>query len=79
MNNQILTSSVISIIFFLFKFIEMRFILKENKPLKTLFVDTLVVFVSAVVTILLLEQFNLKEIMGNIKPPPNAFVNNPDF
>ncbi len=79
MNNQILTSSVISIIFFLFKFIEMRFILKENKPLKTLFVDTFVVFISSVVTILLLEQFNLEEIMGNIKPPPSAFVNNPDF
>ena len=41
MNNQILTSTIISVIYFLFRFIEMRFIIKENKPLKTLFIDAL--------------------------------------
>ena len=39
--NQILTSSVISVIYFVLKFIEMRLILKENKPLKDLFKDTI--------------------------------------
>jgi len=77
--NQVITSSIISIIFFIFKFIEMRFILKENKPLKSLFTDSLIVFISATVAIILLEQFNLNEIIGNIKEAPSVFVNNPDF
>lgn len=77
--NQVITSSIISIIFFIFKFIEMRFILKENKPLKSLFTDSLIVFIAATVAIILLEQFNLNEIIGNIKEAPSVFVNKPDF
>ena len=42
--NNLLTSSVISVIYFLFKFIEMRFVLKENKPMKELIKDTFLVF-----------------------------------
>jgi|TARA_B110000261_G_scaffold164373_1_gene213615 hypothetical protein len=79
MNNQILTSTIISIIYFVAKFIEMRFILKENKPLKQLVIDAMIVFISATATILLLEQFNINEIIGNTKPALSAFVSKPDF
>jgi len=79
MNNQVLTAGIISIIYFLMKFIEMRFILKENKPLKHMVIDTLIVFISATITILLLDQFNLNELIGNIKSAPGAFINKPDF
>ena len=79
MNNYILTSLIISIIYFVCKFVEMRFILKENKPLKNLVMDTLLVFLSSVVTFILLEQFNLNQIIGNVKDIPNVFVNKPDF
>lgn len=79
MNNQVLTAGIISIIYFLIKFIEMRFILKENKPLKHMVIDTLIVFISATITILLLDQFNLNELIGNIKSAPGAFINKPDF
>lgn len=61
------------------KFIEMRFILKENKPLKHMVIDTMIVFISATITILLLDQFNLNELIGNIKSAPGAFINKPDF
>ena len=57
----------------------MRFILKENKPLKQLFIDSLIVFISCMISLILLDQFNLNELIGNIKPIPNVFVNNPDF
>jgi hypothetical protein len=77
--NQILTSSVISVIYFVLKFIEMRLILKENKPLKDLFKDTVLVFISATLCLLILEQFNLSELLGNIKSGPSVFVSNPDF
>jgi len=79
MNNQVLTAGIISIIYFLIKFIEMRFILKENKPLKHMVIDTLIVFISAIITILLLDQFNLNELIGNVKSVPGAFINKPDF
>ena len=77
--NQILTASIISVIYFVLKFIEMRFILKENKPLKDLFKDTTLVFISAILCLLILEQFNLNEIIGNIKSTPSVFVSKPDF
>ena len=79
MNNQVITAGIISIIYFLMKFIEMRFILKENKPLKHMVIDTLIVFISATITILLLDQFNLNELIGNVKSVPGAFINKPDF
>tara|TARA_B110000008_G_C16953528_1_gene557238 strand:- start:496 stop:732 length:237 start_codon:yes stop_codon:yes gene_type:complete len=77
--NQIVTSSIISVIFFILKFIEMRLILKENKPLKDLFKETLLVFISATLSLVILEQFNLNELIGNIKSVPSVFVSKPDF
>jgi hypothetical protein len=77
--NQILTSSVISVIYFVLKFIEMRLILKENKPLKDLFKDTILVFISATLCLIILDQFNLNEIIGNIRAVPSVFVSKPDF
>ena len=79
MNNQVLTSLIISLLYLIIKFIEMRFILKENKPLKQLFIDSLIVFITSMISLILLDQFNLNELIGNIKPIPNVFVNNPDF
>lgn len=79
MNNQVLTSAIVSLLFFIIKFIEMRFILKENKPLKALIIDSLLVFISATMSLYLLEQFNLNEIIGTVKSSPSAFINTPDF
>ena len=77
--NQVLTSSIISIIYFIFKFIEMRLILKENKPFKELFKDTVIVFISTTLALIILEQFNINEIIGNIKSAPSVFISKPDF
>ncbi len=77
--NQVLTSSIISIIYFIFKFMEMRLILKENKPFKELFKDTVIVFISTTLALIILEQFNINEIIGNIKASPSVFISKPDF
>ena len=79
MSSLVITSAIISLIYFFIKFFEMRFILKENKPLKQLVIDTLIVFIAATSTILLLEQFNLGELIGSSKEIPGAFINKPDF
>tara|TARA_Y100001970_G_C14254939_1_gene874565 strand:+ start:5169 stop:5348 length:180 start_codon:yes stop_codon:yes gene_type:complete len=58
---------------------EMRLILKENKPFKELFKDTVIVFISTTLALIILEQFNINEIIGNIKASPSVFISKPDF
>ena len=75
MDNIFMFSGVISIVFLLFKFIEMRFIDKENKPLKFLIRDTLVVFVSVVSGHYLMEQIQPMNVVSS----PAVFTDNPGF
>ena len=45
MNNSIfIIALIVAIVFFLFKFLEMRFITKKNKPLKYLIRDSILVY-----------------------------------
>ena len=60
MSNYFVIGLISSIMYLVFKFIEMRFILKENKPLKELFRDTLIVYLSVVSGLFISEQFNSK-------------------
>lgn len=48
MDNIFLIAAIISVIFLISKFIEMRFIEKETKPLKFLIRDALLVYFSVV-------------------------------
>jgi hypothetical protein len=79
MNNIFFTAAIISFIFLLIKFLEMRFFEKENKPFKLLIRDTLLVYFSVIVGFFLLEQ--LKPVLNNdtIISSPNVFTDNPDF
>ena len=66
---------VVAIMYIIFRFIEMRFILKENKPLKVLFRDTIIVYLSTVSGLFVLEQF-----ASNIgKSAPKVFTDIPNF
>uniref|UniRef100_A0A6C0IS61 Uncharacterized protein n=1 Tax=viral metagenome TaxID=1070528 RepID=A0A6C0IS61_9ZZZZ len=47
----------IAVVYLLFRFIEMRFILKEKKPIKTMIRDTLMVYLSVVIGNFILSQF----------------------
>ncbi len=80
MDNIFFSATIISIIFLLFKFVEMRFVEKENKPLKFLIRDTIVVFFSIVSGCFILDQ--IRPIMnGNNGLPTNTpiFIDNPEF
>lgn len=79
MNQYILVAVVTSIIFFLIKFIKMRFVDKENEPLKTIVKDTGFVFVSALLGGFLMDQFKFNNILDNIKETPSVFTNEPGF
>jgi len=81
MDNIFLIAAVVSIIFLILKFIEMRFIEKENKQLKVLIRDALVVYFSVVSGYFILEQ--LKPVIqngGNLTSHTTPiFVDNPEF
>ena len=66
---------VVAIMYVIFRFIEMRFILKENKPLKVLFRDTIIVYLSTVSGLFVLDQF-----ATNIgRSAPKVFTDIPNF
>jgi hypothetical protein len=77
MNNIFVNSGVISIIFMIFKFLEMRFVEKESKPLKLLIRDSLIVYFSVLAGHYLLIQIN--PIMHTGGGAPQVFTGNPDF
>jgi len=77
MDSIFVNAIIISIIFLLVKFLEMRFIDKESKPLKFLIRDALVVYISVVAGHFLLKQIN--PIMHHGGSAPKVFTDNPDF
>jgi hypothetical protein len=73
-----LISGIISVIFFIAKFLEMRNLYDSPKPLKYLIRDTLLVYFSVLFGMFILDQ--LKPIMNetkNISVP--AFTGDPNF
>ena len=79
MSNIFLLAGIISVIFFVAKFLEMQYIEKESKPLKILIRDTLVVYVSVIFGNFILDQLNpvIKETSQSASPI--AFTDNPPF
>jgi hypothetical protein len=58
MNNIFVVAAIISITFLITKFIEMRFIEKESKPLKLLIRDSLLVYFSVIAGDFIIGQVN---------------------
>ena len=78
MESIFVTAAVISIVFFIAKFLEMRFIEKENKPLKFLIRDSLMVYICSVLGYFILNQLN--PILHNEGGQnPVVFTDNPGF
>jgi hypothetical protein len=80
MENIFFISAIMSIVFLVFKFIEMRFIEKESKPFKLLIRDALLVYFSVIIGYFVIEQF--KTVVqnggdGNKLTP--VFTDNPNF
>jgi len=71
------TSGVVSVIYILVRFLEMRFILKENKPLKTLARDGLIVYFSVIGGDFIMQQ--IQPLSENVTSKVAAFTNLPDF
>ena len=78
---------VVSIVYFLLKFMEMRFVETDNqKPLKVLLRDSIVVCISAVLAVFILNQFGDTVgggagggSGGGTSSTPAVFVDTPGF
>jgi hypothetical protein len=81
MQNIFLIAGVISVIFFIVKFIEMRFVDKESKPLKFLIRDSLLVYFSVIAGNFVLEQLKpvIQEGGEGVVTNPTVFTDNPGF
>ena len=79
MDNIFLVAVIISVIFFVAKFLEMQYIEKESKPLKVLIRDALVVYVSVVAGNFIMEQLTPVIKDSSIITSPVAFTDNPPF
>ena len=71
-----MTASVIAVVFAISKFVEIRFVQKEDVALKNIIRDTVLVFMSCVIGLFILEQ--VSETVG-MKSRTSVFVGNPDF
>ena len=77
MENMFVVAGIISVIFFIAKFLEMRFLDKESKSLKLLVRDTLLVYFSVICGYFILEQIKpVTNIVGGTTP---VFTDNPEF
>ena len=76
---------VVAVVYFLLKFIEMRFVDSDNqKPVKVLVRDSIVVCISAVLAVFILNQFeNISGGAGGSSgggsSTPAVFVDTPGF
>ena len=77
MDNIFLNAGIISVVYLLIRFAEMRIILKDNKPLKDLAKDTLFVYFSIVLGVYIIEQVIPTESIGN--NVIGAFTDAPGF
>ena len=80
MSNIFIVAGIISVVFLIIKFIEMRFVDKESKPLKFLIRDALLVYFSVVSGSFIIDQVSpvMQEVGENITNPA-VFTDNPGF
>lgn len=76
MNKTILLNGfIISFLFLIAKFIEMRFVTKKNVPPKILVRDALLVYASVIVSHYIMSQLNNKQTKEFVE----VFTDNPSF
>jgi hypothetical protein len=78
MENIFLISAIIASVFFLVKFIEMRFIIKEARTVKSQLRDGILVYISAIVALFIYDNISeSNKVVSNVDIP--AFTGMPGF
>jgi hypothetical protein len=77
MEKYIIHSGIIAFIYLLMKFVEMRIVVKEQKSVKELVRDTIIVYLSAIVGLYIINEFMLSNSVS--KTITNVFTDAPGF
>jgi len=77
--NFILPTLSISIMYVIFKIIDTKYITKDDRSVKLITKDGLVVFLCGAISLFLLEQLQITHMTGGSKDSLTAFTNVPDF
>ena len=77
MDNNLILSTCISLVFLVFKLIDTKLIKKETFDIKKIMKDVVLVFVSTFLGGFILEKVNSKSMVGGGKT--QAFVDEPNF
>ena len=72
-----ITAGMISLVYIIIKYLEMKFIVKEPKPVKIMIRDTIIVYLSAIVGLYIISEFISTD--GVIKSVTNVFTDTPSF
>ena len=75
--SQFFLATSVTIVYFLFRFIERRYITKEKQSIKILVRDSLLVYFSTLIGNNILNYIN--PLKGVLKSDPKIFTNDPDF
>jgi hypothetical protein len=78
MEKYIIHSGIISFIYLLMKFVEMRVVIKETKPIKELIRDTVIVYLSSMVGLYIIDEF-MPSGESIKKTVTNVFTDMPGF
>ena len=79
MTSIFVVAAIISIIFLLAKFLEMRYIEKESKPLKLLIRDSFLVYFSVIIADFVIDQINPVIKSATVSKVTPVFTDNPGF
>jgi len=79
MEQSFIYATIIAVVFFIIKFIEMRFVTRETKALKHLCMDSFIVFICSLLSQFIFEQFNSAKEILNSAETPSVFTGTPDF
>lgn len=77
--NFIIPTLAISIMYVLFKIIDTKYISKDDIPVKSITKDGFIVFLCGSISLFLLEQLDIKNMIGGSSAALSAFTNVPDF
>lgn len=80
MTNIFIVAAIVSLIYLIIKFFEMRHVEKESKPLKSLVKDALVVYFCVIIGDFIIKQIYSSAIMnGGGNMSAQVFTDNPNF
>lgn len=79
MDNNLILSTCVAVVFFVFKFVETRMIKKEKKEIKSFLTDVIIVFISTFLGGFILTKINTSPMSGGGAPSTQAFVDEPNF